>query len=93
MRRREVNQMDEPRESPIIDAQKGAMDFALCVEALLLGKKMRRLEWKAKDYIVINDEKLMIFKPDDKRLHPLTVSTGDMMARDWVVVEKEVNLA
>ena len=77
----------------VYDKVQGTMDFGACLEVLLLGKKCRRMEWSTGDYIVISDEKLLIFKPEDKRLHPLTVSTGDMTAEDWVVVKKDGDLS
>lgn len=69
------------------------MDFSVCLNMLVLDKKCRRLEWNDGTYIKIHDERLMIYKPEDKRLHPLTVSVGDIMATDWVVMGKSEDLS
>jgi hypothetical protein len=44
-------------------------------------------------YVTIKDEKLMIFRTDDKVLHPLTVSVGDITGTDWVIVGKQESLS
>ena len=62
--------------------------FAEIIDCLLDGDKVRRQEWENDGtYLFIQDEKLMIFKPDDKRLHPLIVSTGDLLGLDWIVID------
>ncbi len=70
------------------------MDFASCLERLLWGDKCRRLGWEDEEvYITIWNEQIMIYKTDDKKIHPMIVSTGDIMATDWVVVGKKENLS
>jgi hypothetical protein len=65
------------------------MDFTKAVDRLLDGDKVRRQEWSDDGtYIIIDDEKIKIFTPEDKGLHPLVVSTGDLLGTDWVVVPK-----
>jgi len=50
--------------------------------------KIRRLEWEDKDvYLTFHEEQLMIFLTEDKKLHPLIVSTGDALGEDWVIVK------
>ncbi len=62
------------------------LTFTKCLDHLLDGRKLRRNEWPDDGtYIVMKDEKIMVFRPDDKQLHPLTVSTGDITGKDWVV--------
>lgn len=85
-----VNEMS-PKVSSEIDS--GTMDFGVCLQLLLLDKKCKRLEWIDETYIRIHDERLMIYTPSDKRLHPLTVSVGDIMATDWVVIEKKEGMS
>jgi len=64
--------------------------FRHCVEFLLGGRKMRRQEWPDDGtYVVMRDEKLMIYKPETKSFHSLILSTGDMSGEDWVVISKE----
>jgi hypothetical protein len=75
--------------TPLKDKFETGMTFAECLEKLVLGEKCRRLEWEDSEvYITIKDERLMIYRTDDKMLHPLTVSTGDIQGTDWVVVVK-----
>lgn len=64
--------------------------FSECLERMAQsGGRYRRLEWEDKSwYITIQDEILMVFRPDDKKLHPLKVSVGDITGEDWVVVER-----
>ncbi len=73
--------------------QESTMDFGVCLQTLVLDKKCKRLEWNDGTYIKIHDERLMIYKPEDKRLHPLTVSIGDIVATDWIVVGKQEDLS
>ena len=64
-----------------------AMDFSSCLHMLLGGAKCRREEWpKDGTYIVLRNEKLMIWTRKDGQLHPLTVSAGDIVGEDWVTV-------
>jgi len=63
------------------------MTFSQALMRLMGGSKVRRLEWEDQAiYLVMKDERLMIFKTDDKQLHPLIVSSGDISGTDWVVV-------
>jgi len=72
--------------SPVLE-QKEEMDFAGCLDAILGGSKVRRLEWPDNGtYVVMADEKIMIFKPEDDMLHPLILSRGDMVNNDWVML-------
>jgi len=69
--------------------EENTMDFPDCTESLLEGKKLRRLEWPDDGtYVVMSQEKLVIFTPKDQSLHPLVISTGDMSGTDWVVLSK-----
>lgn len=78
-----------PKMSPQpIELTKPTLTFGECLDQLLLGRKGRRLEWEDKEvYIIIQNEQLMIFRTDDKKLHPLIVSTGDIEGMDWVLIE------
>jgi hypothetical protein len=47
----------------------------------------RRLEWPENgEYLVMHEEKVMLFKPEDNKLHPLIVSKGDILGTDWVII-------
>ena len=71
------------------------MKFGECLEEILDGKKARRHEWPNDGtYITMQDTKLMIFTPKDKRLHSLVVSEGDIVNEDWyIILEKELPVA
>lgn len=70
------------------------MTFAQCLEKLLLGKKCRRAAWEEDGtHIMMVDQQLMIWKLETKQYHPLIVSTQDMIAEDWVVVERVVEMS
>ena len=71
----------------------GSMTFASCLEKLLLGERCKGVAWEDEGvYITIKDEKVMIFRTDDKQLHPLTVSVGDITGM-WVIVGKQESLS
>lgn len=62
------------------------MDFTKCLELVLIGRKMRRTEWPDDGtYIVMIDDKVMIFTPEDGMVHPLIVSREDILATDWAM--------
>ena len=66
------------------------LDFSGALDALLSDEKVRRIEWPDDGtYLVIADDKIMIFKTEDDMLHPLMVSRGDLLGTDWVVIKKE----
>ena len=53
------------------------MEFADIIENLLEEEKFQRQEWpQGGTYICIRDEKLMVFTPEGKTLHPLIISMG-----------------
>jgi hypothetical protein len=63
------------------------MNFTEALEALVTGKKVRRMEWDDPNiYVKMMDEKIIIYTPSDKMIHPLVVSLGDIEGIDWVVV-------
>ena len=63
------------------------MTFGQAMQEVAIGKRVRRLEWAQKEtYLALNNNQLSIFKPEDKNLHPLIVSLGDILGDDWVIV-------
>lgn len=85
---------ESPKMSPAPVKKDGSMTFGACIEKLMLGERCRRMSWEDEGvYIVIQDEKLMIYLTSDKRLHPLTISTGDITGTDWVIVGKQESLS
>lgn len=65
------------------------LNFGSAMNEVLNGKKVRRLDWKDEGvYLVIKDERLLIFKTDDGSFDTLIVSAGDIAGTDWVVIEE-----
>lgn len=66
------------------------MGFSQALQELVAGKRVARVEWVEyghKHYLQMKDEKIMIWLSQDRRLHPLTVSLGDIEGLDWIVVD------
>lgn len=80
-------------QSPIVKGFRDktvGMTFVGALNKLLKGSKVRRLDWKDEGiYLIIDGSSLMIYLTKDNLLHPLTVSTGDILGKDWVVVEEK----
>jgi len=65
------------------------MTFGEALQELTTGGKCRRLEWgDPGTYITIFNGQLMIYSTDDKKLHPLVVSLGDIQGMDWVLMDR-----
>ena len=65
------------------------MDFGSAMFEVLKGNKVRRQEWEDEGvYLVLQNEQLMIFKTEDKMLHPLVVTSGDIAGQDWAIIEE-----
>ena len=74
--------------SEVLEMEK-PMDFTGCLNQLIAGNRCKRLEWEDGSYLQLLNEQLMIFVPADSKLHPLTVSVGDITAKDWIVMGRE----
>jgi len=76
-----------PRTSPtVVEVKKITMTFAQALDALVDGKKVRRLDWEDEGfYLELFKEELIVYRPDDKQRHPLIVSLGDITREDWVI--------
>lgn len=80
---------EEPKASPVVPRVHPMMAISGCISNLLQGKSMRRMEWEDPEvFVVVKDEKVMIYKPETKKLHPLIISTGDLTATDWITAER-----
>lgn len=87
-------EITSPVRSPQSVKVNGTMTFSSCLEKLILGERCRRLSWENEEiYVTMKDEKLMIFLIEDKKLHPLTISAGDIEGTDWVLVGKSEDLS
>ncbi len=67
------------------------MRFKDIFQVLLEGRQLRRQAWPDDGaHIAIVDEKVMIWRPDDKSYHPLILSVGDIKNNDWVECERSL---
>ncbi len=67
------------------------MNFGDATQETLKGKHVRRLEWEEDRnarVALINDQ-LMVYRSDDKKFHPLIVSSGDIAGEDWIITEEK----
>ena len=81
--------MDKPLNIKISEQPR---TFSWALKMLLEGYSVKRSAWDKTNtapespYLTIIDDKLMIWKPEDQLLHPLTVHTSDIHATDWVII-------
>ena len=62
------------------------MGFPDAMSAIIAGQKVRRLEWADEDeYCLLRDNFLSIHR--NGKFHSWTVSEGDMMGKDYVIVK------
>lgn len=62
------------------------LSFPKAMEAIIGGRKVRRMEWaEESEYCLLQESFLMIHRND--KFHGWTVSEGDMLATDWVIVK------
>jgi hypothetical protein len=73
-----------PAKSPSAPAETPDMGFCGALEMVVNGIKVRRREWPDGYYLAMHENKLAIYKPETKLLHPLTVQLGDIVGRDWI---------
>ena len=79
--------MPTPTRTPTsVDSDPNAMTFPKAIEAVIAGSKVTKLEWKNPEVYIYLDGDLMIRKEDDTK-HSLILSSGDVLGKDWVIVE------
>lgn len=67
------------------------MNFGKALDTLLSGKRIRRLSWvDDRIYLILPNDTVVIFKPEDYLLHPVTISRNDITGTDWIIVS-EIN--
>lgn len=63
------------------------LSFAEAIQELTSGGRVTKAEWGTNDiYLQVVDDKLMIFKTEDNKFHPLIVQHADMAGTDWIVL-------
>lgn len=68
--------------SPVINEE--LLDFGDAMYKVITGKKMARKLWNNADYVYLKGDILTL--KNDKGIHNLIVSKGDIEGEDWVVV-------
>lgn len=76
--------------SPLPKAEKSkkpeTISFSQAMSEIIAGRKVHKLEWGDKNYYgFLNGEWLSLHKPDGKN-YKWTVSQGDMMGNDYIVI-------
>ncbi len=61
------------------------MDFPTAMQAIIVGKKVRKVEWPKEMYVVLSGGFLKIFTAD-RKLHEWLVSEGDLTGDDYIIV-------
>ena len=60
--------------------------FPEAMTQVIIGKKIRRLEWENKEfYCLLKDGFLMIHKPDGKHCQWI-LNDGDLLGSDWITL-------
>jgi len=63
------------------------MSFCDALKLVAEGKKITKLEWNDESvYLILHKDKVHIHTPSDKMLHPLIVTTGDILGDDYIVI-------
>lgn len=78
--------MVEQATSPVIQKQE-MLDFPNAIRAIVEGKKVTRLAWNDKDIYGLHKDTFLMLHKKDGILYIWTVSTGDLLAEDWILVE------
>ena len=78
------NKSQSPLPPSLNPTIKGERAFPDAIDALIGGKKIRRLEWSdPEEYCLLKDSFLMIHR--EGKFHSWIVSEGDLMAIDWII--------
>ena len=65
------------------------MRFKHVIDSLIEGKQIRRKSWPEDgSHVTVVDEKLMVWRAEDKGYHPLIVHISDLRGEDWGVCER-----
>ena len=84
------NKSQSPLPPTISSKDKKELSFPNAIEALIGGKKIKRLEWAdEQEYCLLKDSFLMIHRND--KFHSWIVSEGDLLSLDWVVISESVS--
>ena len=82
----QVDKIDEAGE--VIPCSIKEMDFPSAIRITINGKKITRTEWGNKNiYCFLNGDILSIHMLDGNN-HKWIINEGDMIAEDWVVLDK-----
>ena len=73
--------------SPVVGKikEKNIMSFADAMQEVINGNKVARLEWNNNDYFFLQAS--IVHIKNDKGIHTLKLSEGDILGNDYVVVD------
>jgi hypothetical protein len=64
----------------------GQLSFPQAIEAVIIGKKIHKLEWKDRGiYGFLNNQILSLHKEDGKN-YQWILNDGDLLGDDWIVL-------
>lgn len=78
--------MVEQATSPVVQKPE-MMDYPDAIRELILDKKITRLAWNDQDIYGIHKDGFQMLRKKDGVLYTWTVTTGDLLAEDWVVIK------
>ena len=71
----------------VINANEVYLTFYEALNEMLNGKIVTKADWRDKGwYGQEADELLKIYNPNDSLFHPWIISRGDIMGKDWFVI-------
>ena len=68
------------------------MDWPTAQEALLAGRKIRRVGWKEPDacfFIAMYDEEYLVQRMADHSMNTVILRGVDLRATDWIIVREQ----
>lgn len=78
--------MNEIKHSPTV-VKPLIMDFPAAMKEVINGKKVTKSEWNDSSIVVFLNNGMLCIKYGDKQPSTLSVSEGDMVGEDWMVVD------
>jgi hypothetical protein len=79
-------QRDGNQQAGVVDLEPTPMDFPTAMRAVLKGQKITRLAWNQPRVVISLTDGFLHILQTDGILYRLSVSEGDMVADDWMVV-------
>lgn len=78
--------MPEQATSPVVQ-KPVMMDYPDAIRKLVEGEKITRLGWNDPEIYGVHKDGYQMLRKKDGMLYTWTVSTGDLLAEDWIIVK------